>query len=516
MAVRRVSAPAAVGSPVRESVAPERLLDGRYRIERLLGNGGMAAVWRGRDLRLDRPVAIKELVGEGLRQPMALERFDREARAVGRLSHPNVVSVYDVGTQDGRPYLVMELVDGPTVATLLAGGPLPIADVLTVGSQVSDGLAAAHAAGIIHRDIKPSNLIVTPGGVVKICDFGVARLLDPSASANLTGPATAWGSPHYMAPEQISGGPLDRRADLYALGCTMYAMLTGTPPFTADGPFGVLHQHITQPPESVRLRRPEVPLQVEALVADLLAKRPDERPFDARVVRERIVTARADPAVAAARSVQLRSAAPPVGAAPAAQATLPVTEEPPAGLKTGSGTPTTKRRRWAITAVAAAAITVAGAAIVLAMLRTETGPVARVWTGPSASPVTSPAPAAVASPTLARSTGTAPPDTPPRSRTAHSATTTRPPTRADPITGLRQAIGQQVTAGSLKADTANDLYHMVNDLAKTIATGNTDEVANKIKALRAKLTTLNREGKLSDDGYRVLNTAVNQVAADQS
>ncbi len=221
------STPNAVGSAVRESVAAERLLGGRYRIERLLGGGGMATVWRGRDLRLDRLVAIKELSGEGMRQPMALQRFDREARAVGRLSHPNVVSVYDVGSQHGQPYLVMELVEGPTVATLLDDGPLPVADVLTIGSQVCDGLAAAHAAGIIHRDIKPANLIVTPAGVVKICDFGVARLLDSSSNTNLTGPAAAWGSPNYMAPEQINGGPLDRRTDLYALGCTLYAMLTG-------------------------------------------------------------------------------------------------------------------------------------------------------------------------------------------------------------------------------------------------------------------------------------------------
>ena len=503
-----------------ESVAAHWLLGGRYRIERLLGGGGMATVWRGRDLRLDRPVAIKELSGEGLRQPLALERFDREARAVGRLSHPNVVSVYDVGTQDGRPYLVMELVEGPTVATLLADGPLPVADVLAMGSQVCDGLAAAHAAGIIHRDIKPANLIVTSGGVVKICDFGVARLLDPSANANLTGPATAWGSPNYMAPEQINAGPIDRRTDLYALGCTVYAMLTGAPPFTAGETFGVLHQHMTKPPESLRLRRTEVPSQVEALVSDLLAKTPDERPSDARVVRARIVAAQADLALAGARAVLLRSAAAPAEADPATPAPVSV-EEPPAGPDAGSRTPTRKRRRRTIAAVAAAAIAVAGAATFLPMLRTETGRVAGLGVGPSASAATSPAPAAVAP---ARSLGTSPSPTSPsaappsatRTRATHTATTTRPPPRTDPVTALRQAIGQQVTAGSLKADVANDLNKMVDALAKTIATGNTGEVTNKIKALRAKLTTLNNERKLSDDGYQVLNTAVDQIAADQS
>jgi serine/threonine-protein kinase len=132
-------------------VAAGRLLDGRYRIERLLGSGGMATVWRGRDLRLDRPVAVKELSGEGLRQPKALQRFEREARAVGRLSHPNIVSVYDFGTHDGEAYLVMELAEGPTVAMLLADGPLPVVDALVVAAEVCDGLAAAHAAGIVHH-----------------------------------------------------------------------------------------------------------------------------------------------------------------------------------------------------------------------------------------------------------------------------------------------------------------------------------------------------------------------------
>ena len=517
--VGRVWVRVAVGSPAREDVAAHRLLDGRYRIERLLGGGGMATVWRGRDLRLDRLVAIKALSGDGLRQPMALQRFDREARAVGRLSHPNVVSVYDVGMQDGQPYLVMELVEGQTVATLLADGRLPIADVLAMGSQVCDGLAAAHAAGIIHRDVKPANLIVTPSGAVKICDFGVARLLDPSANPNLTGPAIAWGSPNYMAPEQINGDPIDGRTDLYALGCTMYAMLTGAPPFTGGGTFDILHQHLTAPPESLRQRRAEAPSQVEALVRDLLAKTPDERPSDAKVVRARIVAAQADLALAGARAVLLRSAAPHPAAAPAKQTGVS-TEEAPARTNIGSRPPTTKRRRWIVAAVAAA-IALACATTFLPMLRTEAGRVAGPGIGSSALAATSPAGATVAPPTLARSVGTSPSATSPsaapasatRTRPAHTATSTRPPLRTDPITALRQAIGQQVTAGSLNADVANDLNHMVDDLAHTIATGNTGDVTNKIKALRAKLTTLNKERKLSDDGYRVLNSAVDQIAA---
>jgi serine/threonine-protein kinase len=346
-------------------------------------------------------------------------------------------------------------------------------------------------------------------------------LLDSAGNTNLTGPATAWGSPNYMAPEQIDGRPVDPRTDLYALGCTMYAMLTGAPPFTSGGTLGVLHQHMTTPPESPRLRRTEVPTQVETLVCDLLAKTPDERPSDARAVRARIAAAQADLALAGARAVLLRSASPQSGATPTAQAIVPI-QEPHPSPNNGSPTPTQKRRRRTIAAFAAAAIAVAGAATIVPMLGTETGGAAGPGVGPDTPAATSPAAADVAPPTPARSLGTSPSAVPPsstRGRAAHAAPPTRPPSRAapvtDPITALRQTISQQVTAGNLKADAATDLNHMVDDLVKTIATGNTADVTNKIKALRGKLTTLNKGGQLNDTGYRALNTAVDQVAAVQ-
>jgi eukaryotic-like serine/threonine-protein kinase len=500
----------------RSVVTAGRLVAGRYQIERLLGGGGMATVWSGRDLRLDRPVAIKKLSGEGLRQPKALERFDREARAVGRLSHPNVVAVYDFGIQGSEPYLVMELVQGPTVAMLLADGPLPVVDVLAVGSQVCDGLEAAHAAGIVHRDIKPANLILAANGVVKICDFGVARLLDTAGNGNLTGPATAMGSPSYMAPEQIGAGPVDPRTDLYALGCTMYAMLVGHPPFTAGGPFGIVHQHITRPPGPLRLRRPDAPLEVEALVDELLAKRPDERPPDAATVRARIAAAQADPAIAATPFDLPRAAiASPVQAEPGALAIL-TRETSSAGPSYGARALATRRRLWAIAAVGVAAL----AAVVIAMAvlptaRSATGGGAGRQTRSTAPVAASPSPGAVASPTAAGSSRMPVSAVPPPASPAPTGTgaPSSPPT--DPIVALHQAIGQQVVAGNLKPDAATDLNHAVDDLAKTIATGNTAEVTNKLQALRDKLTTLNKEGKLNADGYRALNSAVDQVAAAQ-
>ena len=155
-----------------------RVFSDRYQIEEFLGGGGMARVWRGRDLRLGRPVAIKELAGPWLRDPTALARFDREARTAARLAHPNIVAVHDVGVDNDSRYLVMELIEGVTVSAMLADGPLPVVQAIAIAAQICDGLAAAHAAGVIHRDIKPANLMLTPAGVVKICDFGIAQALN--------------------------------------------------------------------------------------------------------------------------------------------------------------------------------------------------------------------------------------------------------------------------------------------------------------------------------------------------
>ena len=490
-------------------VAAGRLVGGRYQIERLLGSGGMATVWRGRDLRLDRPVAVKELSGEGLRQPSALQRFEREALAVGRLSHPNIVSVHDFGTQDGEPYLVMELAEGPTVASLLADGPLPVVDALAVAAQVCDGLSAAHAAGIVHRDVKPANLIVTATGVVKICDFGVARLLDTAGQANLTGPATAMGSPSYMAPEQINAGPPDPRTDLYALGCTMYAMLTGDPPFTAGGSLGIVQQHMTTPPQPLRGRRPEIPAKVEALVTDLLAKRPEQRPPDAAVARARIAAAAADPAFAATPSALGRpTVLAPVRAVAAAPGTLRENGRPP---NSGSRTWTTRRRLWPIAALIAAAL-VAAAGVMTAppTLRPAPQTVTAHWTVPTPPAAASPSPPAV-SPSAAGASPTAAP-VPPTSAAA-TPTPPSPVPPMDPIVALRQAIQQQVNTANLKADAANDLNHMVDGLAKSLTTANPDDETHQLKALRDKLTALKNEGKLSADGYRVLNGNLDQVAA---
>ncbi|MFC5746909.1 serine/threonine-protein kinase, partial [Actinomadura rugatobispora] len=208
----------------------------RYRVAELLGEGAMGQVWRGEDLRLDRPVAVKVLqphLMHGSLREQALARFEREGRAAARLAHRNIAVVHDVGEHDGLSYLVLEFLHGRDLKSLLRDHPggLPIEDVLEYGAQAAEGLAAAHAAGIVHRDVKPANLMLSGDGTVKVCDFGIARL--HGATTGLTGDASI-GTLAYMAPEQIMGQPVDHRADLYALGATVFQLLTGRHVFTGD------------------------------------------------------------------------------------------------------------------------------------------------------------------------------------------------------------------------------------------------------------------------------------------
>lgn len=493
-----------------------RLLSGRYQSEELLGSGGMGEVWRGRDLRLDRPVAIKVLTAAGVREPMAAERFDREARTAARLTHPHIVGVYDFGTEENHSYLVMELVEGRTVGDLVAAGPLPVDQALSIAVQTCDGIAAAHAAGVVHRDIKPGNLIVTPAGTVKICDFGIARLPRLAGQNTLTGPATKLGTSSYMSPEQALGGPVDPRTDLYGLGCTLYAMLAGAPPFAGD-PLSVLHQHVNEPPPPLRDRRPDVPVELDALVSELLAKDPADRPTDAAVVRERLAallpragTPLAVVAVDAAPAGPELPAAPPPAPGPAAPATNPG-DQP--------GRPRRGRLLVAAGLVGLALLALAG----VTLLDRDGG---TAPTGPTRAAVPSATTAAAPSapvvpvtvapstppPTLAPATRS-PAATPKPSPRLTSATPS--PTRPrDPIVALRLSIQEQVDAGQLNPDAAKDLHAKTDAIAKETAEGDTEQAQEQIKKLRDKLSELLRGGKLTADGYDALSGDVDRVAAE--
>ena len=253
------------------------LIAGRYRLQDPIGRGAMGEVWRGYDESLGRAVAIKLLLPHDS-DPTATARFRLEAQTAGRLNHPYVVGVYDFGEYDGRLFLVMELVEGDSLAGRLSkGGPLPAEQVARIASQAAAGLAAAHQQGIVHRDIKPANLLQDAEGTLKIGDFGIARFVDdPSGALTTTGQIV--GTSLYLAPERALGRPAGPACDVYALGCVLYQLLTGQTPFRAATAVAILHQHLDTAPVPPRQLGVSLPPAFENYLLGLLAKRPEDRP----------------------------------------------------------------------------------------------------------------------------------------------------------------------------------------------------------------------------------------------
>ncbi|HVM04705.1 MAG TPA: serine/threonine-protein kinase [Acidimicrobiales bacterium] len=257
-----------------------RLLGGRYRLGPRLGRGGMAEVYEGHDERLDRAVAVKVLRPEMAADTGVRERFEAEARSAARLSHPNVVAVFDTGEDEGTPYLVMERLPGETLADRMAAGPVDQAWLRRVAGDVLGALGAAHAAGLVHRDVKPGNILLAADGSAKVADFGIAKSLE--LAGDLTGTGLLVGTPAYLAPERLEGRPATERSDLYALGVVLYEALAGTKPFVADTPVAmaqaVLHD---VPPRLVDLR-PDVEPDLAAAAERSMARDPSSRPASAR------------------------------------------------------------------------------------------------------------------------------------------------------------------------------------------------------------------------------------------
>ncbi|MGW1549945.1 serine/threonine-protein kinase [Streptomyces sp. NPDC002346] len=242
----------------------------------------MGEVWLARDAVLGRPVAVKLLLADGV-DASAAARFRQEAQTTALLNHPNVVAIYDFGQADDRLYLVMEMVQGYSLADHLASaGALTPREVAAIGSQTASGLAAAHRQNIVHRDIKPANLLFTPDGTVKVVDFGIARLADDT-SAGLTSAGMIVGSVSYLAPERAIGTDAGPASDMYSLGCVLYELLVGHPPFRADTPTALLYQHVQELPTPPRNAGAKLPEKLEELILALLAKEPEERPDAERV-----------------------------------------------------------------------------------------------------------------------------------------------------------------------------------------------------------------------------------------
>jgi len=252
------------------------LIADRYELEELVGTGGMSSVYRAHDSLLERHVALKVMHEQLLRVGDHVERFRREARLAAQLSHPNIVTVIDRGEQEGRQFIVFEYVEGENLKALIEReAPLPEREAIELALQVADGLAFAHAQGLVHRDVKPQNVLLTEDGRAKVTDFGIARSVDVHRGLTQTG--TVMGTSDYISPEQVRGGRVDACSDIYSLGVVLYELLTGEVPFHGDNFVSVAMQHINEPPPSVREQRPELSLRVDAAIRKAMAKDPDDR-----------------------------------------------------------------------------------------------------------------------------------------------------------------------------------------------------------------------------------------------
>ncbi|MGP4051593.1 protein kinase domain-containing protein [Streptomyces sp. 2A115] len=300
---------------------PDRPIAGRYELLEQFGHGGMGDVWRGYDAVLDRPVAVKRIRPQSVTSPHLAEeftkRFKREARITARIQHPGVPQVYDAVLDE--PYehlfLVMELVDGvPLTGYVHPERQLPVSWAVAVAAQVATVLSYAHDVPVVHRDLKPSNILVARDGTVKVLDFGIAAILRTDVT-KLTATGNPIGTHQYMAPEQVRGGRVTPRTDLYALGCVLHELLCGRPLFSGDSEFQLMNQHVNAAPTPLRQLRADVPAELEDLVLHLLLKAPEARPADVQEVYER-----------------LRPFLPPPGEQPPPDETGPVGAPDPTGI----------------------------------------------------------------------------------------------------------------------------------------------------------------------------------------
>jgi serine/threonine protein kinase len=480
------------------------LLAGRYRLHDTIGVGEMGRVWTAVDTVLDRAVAIKTVELAIGHDTTTLQRFEREARAAAGLQHPNVVTIFDSGTDAATAFLVMELLPGPNLADYLAQrGLLPEAETIWLAQQAASGLAAAHAGHVIHRDIKPANLMFNANGVLKILDFGVARLAQTAAS-QLTATNTVIGSAPYLSPEQIDGRQADERSDIYALGCVLTTMLTGRPPFDAEHPMALLHQHTTVEPPRISARRPDTHPDLDKLVAEMLSKSPDDRPATALSVLHRL------------QAVNLADA-PQHPATPGQDAPTEVLHHPTRPLPLGGiphtpdesmppGTPETDQsktrqgRRTLLTTLFALAVA-AVVAVALAVAGDDPTLKGNVDPGPT---TTAPAPATTTSP--------------PRSSDAATSTTTQPSSQpASPATygqaiaQLRATVTTVSNTGEADRKKAKELEKRVDELAKHATKKEGKDLDKKLEEFEKYLQELAEKGELSQAGLRRIQTALNTV-----
>jgi len=495
------------------------VLADRYELGPVLGQGGMARVHQGLDRQLGRRVAIKVLAPPFDRDGEFVERFQREARAAAGLSHPNIVAVFDSGSDDGTHFIVTELVEGETLADRLGrDGPMPPADAVPVAVDIARALAAAHARGLIHRDIKPGNVMLLPDGGVKVVDFGIARA---AGSDTLTHTGVVLGSTAYLSPEQAGGQPVDERADLYSLGCVLYEMLTGQVPFSADTPIATMYRHVNEdaaPPSTIA----PVERELEDVVLRCLEKDPKRRfasaaeletallavplPRGGDTMRLETVGAAETQPVAAVDAAETQpvgrvgaaaaGGAIAAGAAGAVAADGAKTEPVAAVAADGGGLRSRRtapshapprrfppwRRPWLI-AAGVVALLVALAGVVLAATMND------------------PLPTRAAAREAAReaANNALPPET--------------PATFADAWSGLIAAIGSAQATEDISDHAAEELLKDADELLGAYREGDTDKLEESLSNLEEELAKAVEEGEITPSAADAVDTAIIDLAA---
>lgn len=469
-------------------------LVGRYELLDVLGRGGMGVVYRASDRVLVRQVAVKVLPAERAEDPGFVARFEREARAAAALNHPNVVGVFDFGREGRTRFIVMECVAGRNLAQIVRdqGGVDP-ARAVTVATEIARALAAAHEAGIIHRDIKPANVILQDGGVAKVLDFGIARA---AASTSLTQTAVVLGSAPYMAPEVARGERADERSDIYSLGCVLYELLTGRPPFTGELAAAVLHQHNAARPRRPRELNPEVPDGLDALVLRMLAKRPNERPQTAGQLAAEL------------EASQDRRVTAPTARLPASRADVGTSTRPgrwPAGVG---------RPRHARPIVAAGLVVLLLAAILLAMIGSS-GPHPR-GSAAGARPATNATGRRPASTRGQQATSTLR-----RTSTSSSTTTGVSSTAAvppSPVTvstaagALTTLLTQDLQSGAIDQH-GHDLLNHLQGIVGSYEQAHGSDALNKLDDLTKHVTDLSDHGDIQPSALAAITAAIDNLRA---
>ena len=464
---------AEVGNNVLMGLVRETLAE-RYDLLEVLGRGGMGVVYRGHDRVLSRTVAVKLLPHERADDPVWVARLAREARSAAALSHPNIVSVFDTGAQAGTHFIVMEYLDGRNLAQVARDrGRGTLDEAVRISSQIAAALGAAHRAGIVHRDIKPTNVMVDRSGVAKVLDFGIARASD---STTLTQTAVVVGSAPYLAPEVARGERADHRSDIYSLGCVLYELLTGGPPFMADTPLAILHQHNTVPPRPPRELAPEVPAALDALVVRMLAKQPGGRPQSAR------------------------------GLVGELESSLHHRDAPP-------GTRSARTRGLALAGVAATLLAVLLVVLLLGLSGSrprQPGAAAGRAIAIAGHRLTTPRHRAAAPVAAQTSTKPAPPArTTPRSTRTPAAP---PPTVAQAAGALTTLITQDLQSGLIDQH-GQDLLNHLQDVLKAYEQGNTSDAVHKLGDLTNEVGQLAQHGDIKPSAVGAINVRVNSLRA---